>query len=234
VVLKVDSKPGGISFPKGMRKLAFLLFCLLAVAGGGRTFAQIYSVNAVGYVSVTLAPGEFKIICNPLNVVTNGVQNNVLDAILPNAPNGTRLFRFGAGSQSFTIFTRRSMGWTPFGGTTVINPGEGFFIQNVSQTNITLTFVGEVPQGVNLTIQLVAGFNLVAPHVPVSGLLETEMKLPAAQGDRVYLYRDGVYHVYRRLSNFWLPAEPVIGVGEGFYFHSLSAKPWIVTFLTSI
>jgi len=225
-----------------MKTKAFLLAGILLAVGVASSSAQVYSVNAVGYVSVTLAPGEFKIICNPLNVVTNGVQNNTLDAILPSAPNNvTKIYRFDPVTQSFPltthIHTKRSTGWSPTGSTTTINPGEGFFVQNTATTNITLTFVGEVPQGNGLNINLAPGFQLLAAHIPVAGLAQTDLKLPAINGDILYVYRGGAYTTYTRRTASWAsPGEPSINVAEGFYFKSITStnRTWVNSFTTSI
>jgi hypothetical protein len=223
-----------------MKTKAILLAGILLTTGIASSTAQVYSVNAVGYVSVTLAPGEFKIICNPLNVVTNGTQNNTLDAILPGAPNNvTKIYRFDPVTQSFPlsthIHTKRSSGWSPTGSTTTINPGEGFFVQSTALTNITLTFVGEVPQG-NLNSTMQPGFQLLAAHIPVAGLAQVDLKLPAINGDIVYLFRSGAYTTHTRRTSSWTGGEPSVNVAEGFYFKSITStnRTWSNSFTTSI
>ncbi|MBI5773470.1 MAG: hypothetical protein HZA89_06975 [Verrucomicrobia bacterium] len=223
-----------------MKTKAILLAGILLATGIANSSAQVYSVNAVGYVTVTLAPGEFKIVGNPLNVVTNGTQNNTLNAILPNAPNDvTRIYRYNATTFAYSLITKRSSGWSPGGSTTTINPGEGFFLNNNGTTNITVTFVGEVPQGTDMTISLVNGFNLIAPHVPVGGLLETDLGLPVqsastAQPELVYLYRSGSYVLFTRRTSWAGNNQPSVGVAEGFYYKPNQVKSWVKTFTTSI
>lgn len=227
-----------------MKTKALLLAGILLATGVASTTAQVYSVNAVGYVSVTLAPGEFKIIGNPLNNVTNGVQSNTLNEILPNAPNNVvNIYRFSAGTQSYSLHTKRSSGWSNGGATVAINPGEGFFIQNTALTNITLTFVGEVPQGSSLSITVLGGtFNLVAPHVPIGGLVETDLGLPVtsannSNAEQVYLYRGGAYQLFTRRLTWASGQQPSLNVGEGFFYrpNNLDAtKQWTKSFTTSI
>jgi len=219
-----------------MKTKAILLAGILSAVGVASSFAQVYSVNAVGYVSVTLAPSEFKLVCNPLNVITNGVQNNTLDSILPSAPRNTRVYKFSYATQSFgSIFDKQTAGWNP--NTGVFNPGEGFFVQNRNSTNVTLTFVGEVPQSSSASISASPGFNLVASHFPLTGLVETDLKLPAKTGDKVYAYRAGAYQLFTRLGSSWQSGnQPSISVGEGFFWQvsGTTNRSWTNSFSTSI
>src|SRR5262245_50825581 len=155
-----------------MRTKALLLTAALAVGAATSSMAQVFSQNVVGYVNVTVTNGQFLCVANPLN---NGT--NTLDEILPNAPNSTTT-AFEFTPAGFVSYTKRANGWAgaagkPFG------PGKGFFIQNTATTPITLTFVGEVPEG-SKTVAIASGFNLIASSFPLAGAVETSLGLPGS------------------------------------------------------
>src|SRR3982751_6594621 len=56
-----------------MRTIALLLAAAFAAAGVATSMAQVYSVNAVGYVNVNIDPG-FSMVSNPLNAADNSIQ----------------------------------------------------------------------------------------------------------------------------------------------------------------
>jgi len=109
--------------------------------------------------------------------------------------------------------------------------GEGFFFKNPTANAITITFVGEVPQG-TLTTPLSGGFQLVASQVPQSGALSTDLGMPASTGEAVFRFVNGAYQPFNRgFGSNWSPSEPIVGVGEGFFLKK-NANPaaWVRTF----
>ncbi len=197
---------------------------------------DVFSVNAVGFVNITVTNGTFRIITNPLNQL-----DNTLPSILPNAPVNTRVYKFNYASQSFSVFTMRAGApnfWSGTGATTnVFNPGEGFFVQNATGSDFTLTFVGEVAQGTALPINIPIGFSMLAPHVPQSGRLTSDLGLNASNNDRVYFYRGGyVIATYRASLSAWTGAidptshEPMPDVGEGFFYQATVPQTWTRNF----
>jgi len=159
-----------------MRTKTLLLAAATLAVGLGASVAQtVYSVNAVGYVNLTLKPG-YNLIGNPLN----GTNNN-LNTIIPVAPDNSLAIRWNPNAQSFagsdTYFDLGSPvdnGWydNTFAKTaTTIAPGEGFFLFNSGSGDYVMTFVGEVPQG-NLTNTIPANYSFKSSIVPQSvGLL---------------------------------------------------------------
>ena len=159
-----------------MRTKALLLTTALGLVGVAGVSAQsVYSVNAVGYVNVSLLNG-FNLIANPLNGT-----NNSLNTVIPAAPNNSIISRWSVQNQGFlagdTYFEIApgdpANGWYDAGfalSSTVINPGEAFFIQNPGSTT-SITFVGEVPQGVALTNKIGANFGFYSSIVPQSASL---------------------------------------------------------------
>jgi len=157
-----------------MRTKTLLLSALLGALGSVSVHAQnVYSLNAVGYINITIYPG-FNLISCPL--LTSPDQT--LNTILPNTPAsgqqfyGDTLYFFNAATGSYTSVQGRQAGtsgtgWTGLG-TNVINPGTGFWLSSTVSSNVTVTLVGTVPSGA-ITNTLTAGFNLVSSVVPMSG-----------------------------------------------------------------
>lgn len=228
-----------------MRTKTFLFTAALLAAGVGASMAQsVFSVNAVGYVNVTLRTG-FNLVANPLNGTNNSIQT-----IMPTAPDSTVLFRFNKATQSYFAADTYFDLPAPDGGwydgafaksTTVINPGEGFFLKNPSGAT-TLTFVGDVPQGA-LTNSIGSQYGFYSSIVPQSASLDS-LGFPGTDSMNYYSW-DAVNQRYNQaLTYFALPApdngwydgafakvNPTPAVGEGFLIYNPNAAvQWGRTF----
>lgn len=183
------------------------------------SWAQVYSVNAVGYVNLTL-PGDgtaLALIANPLNGT-----NNELNTILPltDLNIGTTVFLFDEASQNYvpSDWFGTAAGWLP---NQVVPPGTAFFIRGSDPSGtLSVTFVGEVPQG-HLVNTLPAGPNLglKSSMVPQAGNLDV-LGFPGELLDKVFLW-DVPSQNYIPQDNFgpgvgWLPNND-IKVAEGFF-----------------
>jgi hypothetical protein len=228
-----------------MRTKTLLLAAVLGVATVATSLAQVYSVNVVGYVNKTFANAGFYIVANPLKA-----GGNTISEVIPTAPDATAIFRFtSAGGFADSISYVEGAGWfTPTGPSTdVLAPGEAFFIYiDPSATlPVTMTFVGEVPQG-DLTnpVSIPAGkFALIASQVPIkAGLGEAIMGFPAADADTVYFF-DGATQGYKEAYSYvdgagWYQgaaqSDPSPDVGEGFFLYADTSAPatrtWTRTF----
>lgn len=196
---------------------------LCAVAAGAAAVvssvaAEVYSVNAVGYVNSSLKAG-FNLVATPLSTGANKVSE-----VIPTAPDGTLLYTFSSAS-GFSIIQYDGE-WLP-SGDTVIAPGTGYFMRVPAAT--TVTYVGEVPQG-ELVIPLVAGFNLVGSKVPQAGKLQTDLKYTPADGDLVYTFDTAAGYTVYQYDAEWLPSEPVLAVGQGIWIRKGAAGAWTRTF----
>lgn len=209
-----------------MRTKTLLVTAALGAAGVASAVAQVYSVNAVGYVNMTVKPG-FNTIANPLDA---GAGNNTASKVLAGVPDGTTVYKYVAGS-GYTIDSYSDLfGWdNPDLG---LAPGEGFFIQVPAGADVNLTFVGEVPQGDASNMSLPAGFALVSSKVPQAGKLATDLKYPATDGDTVYTYANpGGYTIYSFTDLFgWDPQEPSVAVGQAFWSQKSAAASWTRNF----
>jgi hypothetical protein len=214
-----------------MRTKTLLLTAVLGAAGVVSSMAQVYSVNAVGYVNLDLPMG-FSLIANPLN---NG--DNKLSTLIPTAPDGTTIFKFdGTGFDSDAPLFVEGFGWFQSShdvNTYTLNPGEGVFISLPAATKVT--FVGEVPQG-TLTTAVPAGFSIRASQVPQAGLLTTDLGFSGVEGDTVYKWIRASQMYDANTPQFfegvgWFPEEPSVGVGESFFvLRTGAAGNWTRTF----
>lgn len=207
-----------------MRTQLILTTAVLGVAGSLGASAQVYSVNAVGYINVSVPAKGFALVANQLNA-----GGNTINEVLPTAPDGTVAFRY-AGAAGFVSNIRDFGEWTV--PTMELKPGTGFFVQNNGTAPLTLTLVGEVPQG-NLSTPLVAGLNLVASQVPQAGKLVADLKFTAADGDIVYQW-DAAAQGYKQPNAFdfgeWTGGDPNIAVAEGIFVQKAAAGSWARTF----
>jgi hypothetical protein len=204
-----------------MRTKTLLLTAALGAAGIATSMAQVYLVNAVGYVNKSIAKKAgaaltYAMLANPLNGT-----NNVIGTVMPTPPDGTLLFKFTGGAFEAPETYIDGIGWDP--GTAVLSPGEGFFValdNAVAPDPTVITFVGEVPQG-TLVNNVPAGYSIKSSIVPQTGAVSTDLGMVAPDGtliftwnvvnqsyDAPYTYIDGIG---------WDPADPVIPVAEGFF-----------------
>jgi hypothetical protein len=208
-----------------MRTKTLLLTAALSAAGIATSMAQVYSVNAVGYVNSVLAPG-FNLIANPLNAPTNTV-----GALIPVAPDGAQFYKFTPGTGYTTItYDELAASWQP-DGNIGLAPGEGGFFFNNSGAPLTLTFVGEVMQG-TLNNPLPLGFSIKSSMVPQTGNVNV-LGVPGQDGDQIYKFTPGTVYAtstFDALDNDWTPTVPVINVGEAFFINKVAAQVWTRTF----
>lgn len=217
-----------------MRTKTLLIAAAVGAAGMMTASAQVYSVNAVGYVNITLpvgpggAAGPFALVANPLNG-TNNLLSTVL--VLPESADGTTAFIFDVATQNYNLSTFvGGFGWAP---DATVPPGEAFFVQaaNTAGTPVNVTFVGEVPQGTLVNaIPASPAFGLKSSIVPQTARLGDSagsgtLLFPAEDGDTVYTWNVSLqdYGLSTYVDGFgWAgadpdPAGPLINVATGFF-----------------
>lgn len=207
-----------------MRTQLILTTAAFGLAGALGASAQVYSVNAVGYINTTVPAKSYALVANQLNAGGNTIKD-----VIPSAPDGTTVFKYTqAGGFSAVTYDGLDNAWSNPAAT--LKPGEGAFLQNNGAAPLTVTFVGEVPQG-SLTTGLLKGLNLVASQVPQAGKLTADLKFPAADGDTVFQW-DIATQKYKPANTFdaldaaWSGGDPAIGVGEGFFVSKAAAGSW--------
>jgi hypothetical protein len=208
-----------------MRTKTLLITAAIGVAAAVATQAQVYSVNAVGYINLQVASG-FNLLGNQLD---QGEGNNTVEAILTGLPNLATVYKYSpaTGYAVNTFYSEEGASeWDDPAMT--LSPGEGFWLNNPSDP-LTITLVGEVPQG-SLSNPLLVGFNLVSSQVPQAGLVSTDLGLPVGNEDVVYTYVGGTYGIFTYYeeggASEWDPEEPSVAVGQGFWVRKGLAQSW--------
>jgi hypothetical protein len=220
-----------------MRTKALLLAAAFCAAGVATSVAQVYSVNAVGYVNYPVVKSGFTLVANPLDAGANNtiekLASNFQGLTVP--PDGMRIFKFRSDLNRFqdaiwdeTAYAGQAVGQT-------IAPGEGFFIYNPLTTDLTITFVGEVKQGQNMANPLPTGFSIKSNIVPQSGQASS-YGLVGANGDRYFKWNTATQTYQNWLSDegVWEGTSgplPSLAVGEAFvYFRAGAPGSWVRSF----
>jgi len=208
-----------------MRTKTLLLIAAAVAAGAATSMAQVFSVNAVGYVNKTIPANGFAMVSNPLKAATN-----TINALFTGVPNGFQVYVYTPGKgYGVATFDDLAGAFTPDAvANTVINPGQGVFVKNPAATPVTITFVGEVPQG-NLQTTLVPGLQIVSSQVPQAGTA-TDLGLKGANGDQVFQFDAATqkYNVstFDDLANAFDPALKPLDVGDAFFLKKVAAGTW--------
>jgi len=215
-----------------------LLSALLGTLGSVSLMAQstnVYSLNAVGYINVTLEPG-FNMVSCPLIASPDNTINTVLT-------NGTGQFKkwdmyfWNASSATYVEAEGSGTSWGT-GGTNTLNPGQAAWILNPSNSAVTVTFVGTVPSG-SLTNTLLPGFNLSSSILPTSGDLVTNPLMnftTAVKKDVVYMWNpvsQSYTDVSATAAGFPAANQPFqTNVGGGFWYLNNTNTPnnWVENF----
>ena len=198
-----------------MRTKTLLLTAALSAAGIASSMAQVYSVNAVGYVNTDLLPG-FNLISNPLTAADNSVAALFGDSL----PEGTIVYKFNGNGFDTAQFEFEE--WT--NGDMTVVPGEGMFVRVPTAT--TITFVGEVPQG-DLSMAVPTGFSIRSSQVPQAGTI-VELGYTPSEGDIIYQWNAEAQGYETASFEFedWSPAVPTLEVGEAVFVRTATAKSW--------
>src|SRR5204862_1933666 len=155
-----------------MRTKTLLLTAALSAAGLLPSMAQVFSVNAVGYVNQSVPPNGLAILAVPLNGNPDNLLNTTLP--LPNGYDGTTIYRYDTSINNYRdpINWIEGFGWySASDAAPTVNPGEGIWVQNLAGTALNVTFVGEVPAGASLQNPIPGGNNLkLASSIVPKGL----------------------------------------------------------------
>jgi len=209
-----------------MRAKALILTAALSIAGLTTSLAQVYSVNAVGYVSVDFPTG-FSLFTNPLDA---GDGNNTVGNLLGGGSDVFNYYNWNGASFDLATYLTSDL-WDPAEAADwPLAPGGGGFI-NVTAP-LTVTFVGEVVQSVNgapIEVPIAQGFSIVSSKVPQAGGVESVLELALNSGDNLYQWDNatGGYTIFTSLApGIWDPAEPTIAVAEAFFVNAGAATTW--------
>jgi hypothetical protein len=154
-----------------------------------------------------------------------------LEALIPNPPPGTIIYKFVAGNFQLTTFDDLDLVWAP--ADTTIDFGAGAFIRtpaNAAAYNIT--WVGEVAEGNPITNPVAPGFSIKSAKVPQSGGITTIHNFQPTPGDIVYKFDEAVQnfvlYTFDDLDLVWAPEEPTLSPSESVLILSRATTtvPW--------
>jgi hypothetical protein len=184
-----------------MRTKALLGLAALTVGLTSAVAQNVYSLNVVGYVNVTLQANKLHFLSVPL--IPSGGNFNITNSIvLSDSQDQAGIFAWtGTGWNPNAPSWIAGFGWFP---DMVISNGVGFFL--ASKANSTLTFVGDVPQGA-LAYTIPAGVSTLANKVPVAA------NFP---GSTVGNDQDTMF-TWVQTSQAWNPNSPSYIAGYGWF-----------------
>ena len=210
-----------------MRTKTLLLTAALSAAGVATSMAQVYSVNAVGYVNTELTAGAYNLISNPLDSA-----DDTIASLFADLPVGTQVFKYENGAYSTATKDEFTGTYLPESAASLtVEPGEGVFVRLPAGENQTVTFVGEVMQS-NLVNSIPAGLSIRSSQVPQSGTAEV-LEFPGAPGDQIFKFDPSTGYTTYTFDEFaggWLPSVPTIEVGEAVFVSKIAATDWIRSF----
>lgn len=225
-----------------MRTNKLLLAAAALAAGAVTASAQVYSANVVGYINITLKPG-YNLIANQL---TNGNNNvNIVLTNLPASMDNSTINAFDNATQNFTPAQTwyNGVGWVDpdFNSSSLtITPGKGYFLNNAG-AQVTVTLIGEVPQGTTAT-PIGTGLGMYASVPPVvSGF--TTNGFPGTDNMTYQLFDATIQNYTQALTYFagvgWVDGDfntvdPAPPVGSGFLISNPGAAgTWTRNFVVN-
>jgi hypothetical protein len=194
------------------------------------TAQNVYSVNVVGYVNVTI-PAGYSFVANPLKATDNSVNALFGAATTNGAALGGVVYTWAGSGFGVNGNDAYGAGWS--NPNAQFPPGVGFFYYNPNP-QFTNTFVGEVVQG-PATNSLPTGYSMQGSQWPAQGFVQ-DLGLNAGQGDTIYLWGNNSFKVINldAYGGGWTQPAPAgtvvdpvkgpqIGVGGGFFYFNTGA-----------
>jgi len=210
----------------------------LTAAGALTSMAQVFSVNMVGYINLSIPQG-FSLIANQLN----NTPDNTIATLFPAATTANNLvvYKFNNTLGGFSSDQISGGTWSA-GGTATLNPGEGAFV--FAPTPFTATFVGEVVTGTS-SVTTPLGFSIISSVIPQQGAIydiaapgdgnvDLQYGIPSAQ-QVFYQFNNtlGGYASYQYSGSWSTEPGPILKVGESAFVFTSSiggAHTWTRTF----
>src|ERR1035437_161577 len=132
-----------------MRTKVLLCAAAMAASLASSTAQNVYSLNVVGYVNVTLPASQFTAVANPLDASVGGTVagGNDVTNLFQGVAAGSTLATFNSALNDYDTpitFSGKSGTWT---GNISMPPGKGALYYNNGASDTVVTFVGQVPQG---------------------------------------------------------------------------------------
>jgi hypothetical protein len=204
-----------------MRTKTTLAAAAILAAGLASSMAQnVYSLNVVGYVNITVTGGgNYNLLANPLNNTTG---NNVTNLFSGPQANTSQILKWDPIAVDFAA-VQPSYAAGAWSANLPLNVGEGFFYVNQGAT-FTQTFVGEVVQGSFTNVISGNGnYNCVGASVPEGGNFTTAITgLTPANTDQVLKWDPVAVDFNSTQPSYaggtWTPSSLTINPAEGFFY----------------
>lgn len=237
-----------------MRTKSLLAAAALVAAGVLSSEAQnnVYSLNVVGYVNLTLKPGYNLLTAQLKDSASPTAAINTILTNAPALPDGSTFIGWDAGTQGFTEAANwvspGSGGpfWVAADFETLVSDtaprGKSFFVFNSGGSDVTMTLVGEVPQGQDV-VTVPANYSFLGDLVPTSQEIVTN-GFPVVDNSTLITW-DATAQGYTEALNgvgvgsggpMWVAAdfETVVpfapAVGQGFVYNAPGSAGWTRNF----
>jgi hypothetical protein len=208
-----------------MRTKVLLGAVALAAAATSTMAQNVYSLNVVGYINLSLTNG-YNLIANQLDVDGYRTNNTLTSVFSTNLPNLTKVSAYDPVNGFITAtYAASSQKWAgnSAGATAGLAPGAGVFVQIPAAATypVTVTLVGQVIQGSN-NVTMLPGAQVLSLIAPISTGLSTGVAgaIPAARLDKVnqYLPIAQTYLGHTYSGTTWTSGEPTPAVGEALFY----------------
>jgi hypothetical protein len=206
-----------------MKKLSAILVGMSLVAGAVMAAGPVTSVNAVGYVNVSLQSNVWNLVCMPFEKIdkTNPTVGEVFDPDGSGLPAGLAVLLWNGVTY---VNEDYYAGYGFYPGTNVIVRGSGAWVR--SPVSIILSLAGQVPSTNVTTTTLLPGYNLMSFPYPVAmAISNTVLQSLGSAGDSILkVLPTGGYANADFYAGFgWYPADFLLNPGEGYWYKSQAA-----------
>jgi hypothetical protein len=221
----------------------------LAAAVTSSQAQTVYSANVVGYANLALTPDQYELVSPTFDLDGTGTNGTITTVVGTNvAVNTTVLAWNGAGYDTLVYESPKKgspVNWQLQGvgadPTYTLNAGEGFFIDDPSDTNLTVE--GNVLSGsvTNNYVPAADNYNLLGSKIPYGGDITTNLNYIPSVNDTVLTWNGNGFNTYVYESPkkgspvAWQlqgvgAQDPIISVGQGFFLNPSAANTWVETF----
>jgi len=209
---------------------------------------NVYSLNVVGYVQVTVPPLQNAVIANPLDASMGGTVaggnniTNLFSSANGNIQNGSLIYTYNPATANWNSSIKYSTLGSKWASNFNMPPGQACYYFNASASTATVvTFVGQVPQGPYTVTTIPALQNaLLGSPIPIGGDMTnstTVVGLVPNNGDLLYTFNPATDNwnassKYGTLGHKW-SVDYQIAPGQGFFYFNSSASAaltWVSNF----
>jgi hypothetical protein len=209
----------------------------------------VYSANVVGYANLGLTPGAYELVTPTFDLDGTGTNGTIISVVGTNVATGTSVLAWNGAGYDTLVYESPKKGqpvaWQLAGvgadPTYPLNAGEGFFLNDPSDTNLTVE--GNVLEGsvTNKYVPTPGSFNLVGAIIPYGGDITSNLNYIPSTGDSVLQWNGSGFNTFVYESPkkgqpvAWQLAgvgaqDPIVSVGQGFFLNPAAANTWVETF----